>query len=297
MKRLLITMIILMGMSAPSFAGKLEKALKHRWLGAWALTTVETHSDCAGAYTTNRVNGRFVNSNGRHRFQSGELAKVVKVDAKRSRLDLFLRVNEPVLVPRHEGPYTLYDEVYCEFELEVVLPRELVKAKDVVGIERNLRPILERYAMEDEARRARAYNQRVRQPYPDDYEHTLARHAAWKAEQTNLSVQAKIDSALDATAGIVSRMSSDYSFLTSFAKGVETGKTVSLNSCRGMMAVKLRSSSRSKKSGSTAVDSAVANTRAYRDGRNLVLALELLRRLPDCFVPVPAVEPPPVAQR
>ncbi len=297
MKRILIVMAILMGLSVPSYAGKLEKALKHRWLGAWAVTTVETHSGCSGAYTKNRVNGRFVNSSGRHRFRPGELAKVVKVDAKRSRLDLFLRVNEPLLVPRHEGPFTLYDQVYCEFELEVVLPRELVKSKDVAGIERSLRPILERYATEDEARSTRAYNQRVQESYPDDYEVTLARHAAWKAEQTNAAVQAKIDSTLDATAGVTSRMSSDYSYLTSFAKGVEAGKTVSLNSCPSMMAVKFGRPPRSATTKSSTVNAAVANSRAYTDGRNLVLALELMRRLPNCFVPVPVVEPHPVAHR
>ncbi|MCZ6777734.1 MAG: hypothetical protein O7F16_02095 [Acidobacteria bacterium] len=297
MKRILIVLTILTGLSAPSYAGKLEKALKHRWLGAWAVTTVETHSDCSGSYTKNRINGRFVNSSGRHRFRPGELAKVVKVDARRSRLDLFLRVNEPLLVPRHEGPFTLYDQVYCEFELEVVLPRELVKSKDVAGIERSLRPILERHATEDEARSTRAYNQRVRRSYPDDYEETLAEHAIWEAEQANAAVQAKIDVTLDVTAGITSRMSSDYSYLTSFAKGVEVGKLVSLNSCQSMMAAKLGKPHSSRTTRSSVVNAAVANSRAYIDGRNLVLALELMRRLPDCFVPIPVVEAAPVAHR
>ncbi len=172
-----------------------------------------------------------------------------------------------------------------------------MKSKDVAGIERSLRPLLERHATEGEARDAAAYNQRVRESYPDDYQETLARHAAWKAEQTNAGIQAKIDSTLDVAAGITSRMSSDYSYLTSFAKGVEAAKAVSLDSCQSMMAVELSNTSRSKTTSSTSSETGVANTRAYRDGRNLVLGLELLRRLPDCFVPVPVVEPPPVAQR
>ena len=172
-------------------------------------------------------------------------------------------MNEPLLVPRHEGPFTLYDQVYCEFELEVVLPRELVKSKDVAGIERSLRPILERYATEDEARSTRAYNQRVRESYPDDYEETLASHAAWTAEQTNAAVQAKIDS--------------------------PNGPS--------MMAVKFAKPPRSATTKRSTVNAAVANSRAYADGRNLVVALELMRRLPNCFVPVPVVEPHSVAHR
>ncbi|MEE9218084.1 MAG: hypothetical protein V3U98_03365 [Acidobacteriota bacterium] len=299
MKRYLAVVAILwFTMPALVFAGKLEKALERRWLGAWAITRVETYSDCHARYTRNQVNGRFVNSSGRQRFRAGELAKVVKVDAKRSRLDLFLKVNEPLLMPRQEGPFTLYDEIYCKIELEIELTREMVKNRDVRQIEMNLRPVLERYATEDEARRAKSWNRREREAYPEDYQDTLAQHAIWKAEQVNATVQMAIDSALEQTSNLAQRLKSDGSYLSDFAKGVEAARRVKLRSCESMVSFDISGAQRAgNRSYGIRGTAAPAPSRAYLDGRTLVLGLQLLSRLPGCFVPVPVAGGTPVAAR
>ncbi len=103
MKRIAILIAVVMIFPVSTLASKLERSLKSRWLGAWVVTTVETYSNCNGYYTANRMNGRLVNSRGGHRFERGELAKVVRVDAKRRRVDLLLSLPEPLLVPYNDG--------------------------------------------------------------------------------------------------------------------------------------------------------------------------------------------------
>ena len=44
------------------------------------------------------------------------------------------------------------------------------------------------------------WNRREVDPLPEDYERTLARHAAWQATRTNEQVQSKLDEAIGVTA-------------------------------------------------------------------------------------------------
>ena len=83
--------IVLLALTTQSFASGLEKQLTGQWLGAWVVTTTGVYSDCANLFTNNRVNDRLVKSNGAFRLQTGELAKVQKVNLVRSRLDVPLR--------------------------------------------------------------------------------------------------------------------------------------------------------------------------------------------------------------
>lgn len=292
---LLIT-FLLVGLPAPAPAGGLEDALESRWLGAWVVTQVETYSDCMGVYTNNRVNGRLVSSRSGRRFKPGELAKVEKVDAKRSRLDLHLTLQEPLLVSRQDGPFTLYDEARCHIELEVELPRKLVSKDDVNGIERALSPILVRFNTVEEAQQSQAWNRRQREPYPKDYERTLAEHAAWRAQQTNAAVQARLDRARDEAARVGERLSGDDNYLGGFARGVEAARAVNPGGCRDMLTRDLRPSAVRAPQG---VPQALANlagkseegrwASGYQDGQILFFSLDMLRRLPQCFVPVPEV--------
>ncbi len=55
MKRYFLIALVLLTCPALAHAGKLEKALQRRWLGAWVVTTVETYSNCGNAYTVNRL--------------------------------------------------------------------------------------------------------------------------------------------------------------------------------------------------------------------------------------------------
>ena len=104
MKRstLFLVVLALAGFSTAAEASEWQKSLKSRWLGAWVVTTTEGYSDCNGTYTNNRINGNLVKSSGRQVFEAGELAKLDRVDAKRSRLDLHLSLIEPVLLDHPE---------------------------------------------------------------------------------------------------------------------------------------------------------------------------------------------------
>ena len=121
MKRNLMVAALIFLLTGVTLAGSLEKEVKGEWLGAWVVTGVESYSDCGSAHTNNRINGSLVKSKGDHRFQPGELAKINKIDVKKSRLDLLLTLAEPMLIPYQEGPFTLYREAQCKIELEIMV--------------------------------------------------------------------------------------------------------------------------------------------------------------------------------
>lgn len=270
---------------APARTASLEDQLEERLLGAWIVVATELRSDCDGGFTNNRLNGTLVRSDGQFGFGPGELAKVERVDAKRSRLDLRLRLAEPLLAARRDGPFTLFDERRCGVDLEIEIPREAVKAKDVDEIERRLAPLLVRYATEDAARRDDTFNGRERDPYPAGYDRTLREHAAWRAEQTNVAVQAALDRARDEAGRVGDRMQSEPAYLAGFAAGFADGRGETYASCETLVG-RVPAASRGGKD-ETAEQK---KTRQGRDdGYALALWLDALRRLPGCFVPVPAV--------
>jgi hypothetical protein len=278
---------ILLGLVTAAPAG-LENDLEARLLGAWVVTAVETYSDCAGLATSNRLNGKRVHSRGRRPFKPGEIARVERVDAKRSRLDLRVTLAEPLLASRQDGPFTLYDEVQCPMELEVELPRAMVKGDDVAGIERLLSPVLLRFDTEDEAKRSKQWNRRRRDPFPQDYERTLAEHAVWRAEQTNASIEAALDRARDEASRVAERMGGDADYVTGFVKGIEAGRAARTPSCEQLVNRNLSPPVRASQTPGAAVSAAQTRwTQGFQDGQTLALSLDQLKRLPGCFVQVP----------
>lgn len=275
----------------PALAGDLQKAIESRWRGAWALTSVDVYSDCAGLHTNNRVNGNLVSSKGRFRFRPGELMRVEKVDLKRSRLDLTITLPEPILLSHKDGPFTLYNEARCLLDLEVELPRSAVARDDVAAIDAALRPILIRHASDEEATRSRSWNGRKRDPYPEDYDITLAEHAAWKAQQVNAGIQARLDKAMEEAARLADRVTGDSDYLKGFAAGVEAMRAVDLTRCGDLTSRDIASVGAAPKTlaASFVGEAATRYTRGYQDGQRLVFALESLRRLPACMLPVPEV--------
>ncbi len=276
----------------PVLAGDLQRSLESRWRGAWVLTAVDTYSDCAGLHTNNRVSGTLVSSKGRIRFRPGEIAQVGKVDLKRSRLDILVGVPEPILVSFQDGPFTLYNEARCLVELDVELPRSLVSNDDATGIDAAIATVLKRFTSQDEALQAKAFNHRKRDPFPADYDRTLAEHAAWKAQQVNGAIQAKLDKALDETARLTDRLTSDPDYLKGFAAGVEAMRAVDLGKCGELMSrdfTNLASAPRQIAVAAFAGEAANRYTRGFQDGQRLIFGLESLRRLPQCMVPVPQV--------
>lgn len=288
MKRSLIAAVILLALSSTSLAANLEREVKSRWLGAWVILSLESYSDCGGLYTNNRVNGALVKSGGHYGFQPGELAKVNKIDVKRHRLDLLVTLNEPLLVAYQEGPFTLYREAWCKVELQVELPRETVKTKDADSVEQTLARILERHAIVDEALASPNWNGRERDPYPEDYEWTLAELAVWRAQRVNEGVQAKLDYALTETTRLAYRLSSDADYLAGFARGVEAARSSGLRDCPVLLALDLNVTPRRTAQARNLEETAGQRSeRGFRDGSALVVGLEMLERLPACFVPVP----------
>lgn len=288
MKRIAILIVVVMMSPVCTHASKLQQNLKSRWLGAWVVTTVETHSDCNGYYTANRVNGRLVSSRGSHRFAKGELAKVERVDLKRRRVDLLLTLSEPMLKSYNDGPFTLYDEVTCRMELEIEIPRDMVKSKDASSIDRTLAPLLDRFASLEQAEQSRRWNMREREDYPDDYEHTLTEYAIWKAEQQNALVRSRIDEALRVTEEITARVSSDSPYLSGFSLGIEAARKMDLGQCSQLLSADISPTKRRvSRAGNRESEMPPRVARGYQDGKRLVLGLEMISGLPECYVPVP----------
>ncbi|HVF58561.1 MAG TPA: hypothetical protein VNJ70_01920 [Thermoanaerobaculia bacterium] len=272
--------LLLLALAAPA-AADVEETLNARWRGAWVVVEVPVQSDCAGVYTDNDVSGRRVQSRGARRFAAGELARVERIGVKRARLDLFLDVAEPVLEPHREGPFTLYEEKRCKAQLKVELPPEVVR--DAARAEAAVIALLELHPSPEAAEAAAGWNRRRREPYPEDYERTLAEHAAWKATQVNTEVQERIERATEEGTRLADRIDDDPEYLQGFAAGVERARDKYLSDdCESLLDGSFNSFSGSPPGGKDR-----DWERGFEDGQRLVYSLELLRRLPRCFVLVP----------
>ncbi len=303
MKRglLVASALILLPMAAPgpALASDLERKLESRWRGAWVITVVDTYSDCAGTHTDNNVSGTLVSSKGRFRFRPGELAQVGKIDVKRSRIDLLLGLPEPLLTSYQDGPFTLFNETRCLLELDVEMPRSLISGDNPDAVDAALQPLVRRFNNQDEAMQAKAWNRRKREAYPADYDRTVAEHSAWKAQQVNGAILARIDKAREETSRLADRVTSDPDYLKGFAAGLEAMRSVDLGQCNDLMSRDFANVAPAPpRLAGFGGDAAGRYTRGYQDGQRLVFGLESLRRLPQCLVPLPpTTQPPGPAQR
>jgi len=278
----LFAALVLAGPGSPR-AGALEDGVKSRWLGAWVVLGVESHSLCNGAATDNVVRGDLVHSKGSIRFEPGELGRVERVDVKKSRIALSIEFAEPVLIDYADGPFTLYREAACAVDLEVELPREALRDKDVAAVEHAITGVVERHATRAAAESSTRWNGRRLEPLPEGYERTVAEHARWQAEQHNLAVRAGIALATEQSAAIAERIRSDPPYLDGFARGIQDVRKISAWGCPAMMAVAYgRPAPWPRASDETAAQAATAD--GYRDGRDLLLGLAVLRGLPACLV-------------
>jgi hypothetical protein len=265
-----------------------EDDVERAWAGSWIVARVEISSDCSGFYTNNEVRGRLSSSKGSRRFADGELARVDKVNVKSDRVDLYLSVDEPVLVPRTDGPFTLYDERSCRVQFMVDVPREAIKGRRMEDVEKRLLEVVERHESVAAARRSRAWNRRERDPYPRDYEETVARHAAWKAEEVNRALAASRMAALDAASQALERVTDDPPYLDGFAAGVDAQRSRSAPSCSELAGVRFESGEQrppSDRRGSSTAERAFQ--RGFRDGQLLAWGTRVARAVEGCFVVVP----------
>ena len=71
MKRMIVIVVAFLAMTSALNAANLQKSMKRKWMGAWVVTATDTYSNCNGAFTKNRINGRLVASDGFQAFQRG----------------------------------------------------------------------------------------------------------------------------------------------------------------------------------------------------------------------------------
>jgi hypothetical protein len=278
--------VAMMGLSLPGFGAHADETdLRNRWHGAWGVTRVEASSDCGGAYTNNEVRGRLVSGKGSFRFDVGELASVYKVNLKRKRVEVLISLAEPLLVPRQDGPFLLYDELGCKIELKIQFPPG-VKAGDTESIHALILGALERHETLAGAEASELWNRRERDPYPPDYDRTLAEYQVWKVGQVNAAVQARIVESLERAGRVLDRVDGDDpDYAPGFAAGVEDASDDYLTSdCDRLLDISEGSFVDSPPSGESG-----KWKQGYRDGQRLVFYVELGRQLPGCFL-----MPPPV---
>ena len=300
MKRIsgaMVGIVALAALPTLATAGKLEDSLEARWRGAWVLTVTDIYSDCAGTYTTNNANADLVRSRGHIRFHKGELAQVKAFDLEHSGMELSLTLSEPMLVSYQDGPFTLYKEARCQASLNVEVPRDVIKSKDPGQVEAALQPLLIRFTTDEAAMNSRAWNHREREPYPEDYDLTLAKHAAWKAEQTNTAIQARIDEASVETARITERVNGNTDYLRGFSAGIEAVRSMGLDSCEDFLDHSMGNVVPKPPQLPAALlgPAAAQYQQGFQDGGRLVFGLEAMRHLSGCMVEVPQVpeEPAP----
>lgn len=262
---------------AGALAADAESELNNRWRGAWVVIGVNTASSCGGSYTNNEVHGRLVSARASQRFQPGELARVYKVNLNRKRVEVLVDLAEPVLLPRQDGPFTLYDESRCKVELRFDLGKT---GRSLADIEALLGGVLDRFPDEAGARAAAGWNRRLREPYPANYEEMLAEYETWKVFTVNAEVQSRIEESIEEAARVVDRLSDDSAYLTGLAQGVDDARDKGLtNNCERL--VSLSESGWISRAGKEAEKEF---RRGYEHGQRLVFHVERARRLKRCFV-------------
>jgi len=285
-KRLMFLLLAacLMTTALPVAAGAFEDSVRARWRGAWIVTEIETYSTCNGTYHNNDVSGQFVASRAGRPFEPGELAKVDKLQVNRKKVELMITVAGKTLLPRKDGPFTLYDSRPCQIELEVAIPRDVLKEKNVAEVDRLLAAVAQRFATRDEAFASSDWNGREADEYPADYERTLARHSVWLAEETNRVIDSQIDQSLLTANELAREVDGNPIYLAGFAQGARMMREWRERDCGRLI-------------GSTAVTFRLKAPEEYTDnstwcagfydGQALVYNLAVLSRLPGCYVEVP----------
>ena len=274
----IVLVIAAFGPAAPLSASKLEDALGQRWRGAWVLLEIETRSDCGENYTNNEISGKLSRGNGSERFAAGELGQVYKVDVKRNRIDLLIELSEPLLVSFVDGPFELFREAYCKIELEVQVPRELIKGRQTDEIDALFTGLMERHATSDEALSSDSWNGRRVEPFPADYDRVLAAYDEWKLEQ----LQGHLADALSDAERITDRVESDVSYAQGFAEGMRTYSPKYRNAdCASLADASFYPGSGNASVGSDG-DSAKWNE-GYREGQLLAWNIDRARAIERCL--------------
>lgn len=274
--------VLALSIAATGAASELDDRLNQRLRGAWAVLEVEVYSGCAGTYSDNEVGDAGVAAKAQRRFEAGELVKIDKVNARRQRVDLLLTLAVPLRTSRIDGPFELFDERECQVQLIVPLAREDVKMGNDTKIAAQLEELITVYPSLEDARESDSWNEREIQPLPADYEQTLQKYTAWKAEQTNAAVSDGLHRAIDDAADVADDLSDDADYLAGFGAGAEEMTSFSTTDCSSLLSASL-----SFYDTSPPKDKPKRWRAGWQDGQELIFNVLLAERLLACRVPVP----------
>jgi len=282
---LVATLLLVQGLT---LAGAYENEVRARWRGAWVVIKTDAYSSCASGYSNNRISGNLVHGRSSQRFAAGELARVEGVQVRKKSVELRVALSSMHLVPYPDGPFTLYSPRQCRVELQVNVPKQAVKARDVETVDALLQEVVERYATEADARASSLWNGRPDDEYPEDYELTLDRHAAWQAEQINLAVDSKSELAVDEAGAVTARIRSDAPYLEGFAEGAMKMRQWRTTDCGNLLAMPFPRV-RHKVPEQFEGDGFESWREGFGDGQLIVYSVLMIERLPACYVQVPEV--------
>lgn len=276
MRRLVLAVILVF--TGRLMAGQLEDQLRAYWQGAWVVLTTDVYSNCNGFFSNNDILQGRATSKANHAFRSGEMGKIHKIDVKRSRVSVYVLIAEPIMNQRQDGPFTLFNEAECKGELRFKLGRQAIKQGDFNTINAELEKAMLRFENEAEAEASSAYNGREREPFPEDYEETLAAYEAWQIERRNLAMQAKADEALEEMDRILGRLNTGSEYANGFVDGIQAMKRKHFGTCDQLVSAQFYQYD-TKPSGritETYKD-------GYEDGQHLAFFQEIASRLRKCL--------------
>jgi len=285
--RILLAVVGVATAASPASSSELGDRLDRELKGGWAVLDVEVYSACSGTYSNNEVGAVGVASKAQYQFDVGELATIDNTKVKKRRIDLMLSLAAPLRLSNMDGPFELYEQRQCQVQLIVFVPRELVKGENVEGLLAQVQQHITLYPSYDAARMSDGWNGRELQPFPDDYQDTLQRHAVWKAEQTNVAVQKGIDFALSEAAKVTDDIDDDDDYLAGFGAGAEKMVGFSVTSCDSLLNASLTTYRENPPA-----DQTRAFKDGWHDGQKLVFNILVADRLRSCMVPVPVMTPP-----
>jgi len=234
-KQLLTYSILLLVGTLPVIAARLQTDLNNRLKGQWLIISRDVTSGCDGGYTNNKVNDTRVLGSGHYTLPTGELAQIKSIDLKRSRVDVHISLATPFRTTWEDGPFRLYDHRTCSVELQVNLPRELVKKKKIDEIIQYIYKVVEPFPSREAAMGSSGYNGRETEPFPSDYSETLAQYEAWKAEQRNRLIHEERQKSLELANDILIAVGASPEYAKGFAKGIRDLKRNQSEGCDSLL--------------------------------------------------------------
>lgn len=272
----------------PVFGAELENRLRSQWQGSWVILRSDVASNCDDRYTNVQVNGGNTTLKGSHHFGAGELGRVHKLNQHRSRVDLHVDLVEPLRTSELRGPFELYDQVACQIELEIAVPRNLVKSKSIDAINALVAQIAEAHTSREGAASSINHNGRIVEPYPDDYERTLAEYRTWLDETLGRPLRDRLAEAVEEDAEIVDDVRRDPEYGGGLALGMaDFDRSLAYKDCDDLTDETFYPGS--GKAPSELSGSDETNWRdGYRDGQVLAFNVELARAITECLLEIAA---------